>query len=257
MALRISLSVTGGLFLLLLWGACHRDSPESLHIATAANMQFAMDELTEAFSSQTGTDCEVIISSSGKLTAQIREGAPYDVFVSADMKYPQVLYEGGFTYGSPQIYAYGQLVLWSMQENQNLDWENLSRPGIKHIALANPKTAPYGRAAQEALRFHRLEEGLADKLVFGESIAQTNQFITSKAAEVGFTAQSVVMSPAMKGKGKWRPIDPAIYQPIAQGIVLLKNGAEKKQQAEKFLSFLLSEKGKEILLTYGYSTSLD
>jgi len=224
-----------------------------LTIATAANMQFAMQDLTRSFTEQTGTDCEIIVSSSGKLTAQIKEGAPYDVFVSADMKFPNELVESGFTRSKTTVYAYGKLIIWSMTDHIDPSFELLKSEEIRHVAMPNPKTAPYGRAALEALIKNKIYEEIKGKLVFGESVAQTNQFIYSKAAEIGFTAKSIVFSPNMKGKGTWKEIDSDLYAPIAQGIVLLKNRETHRQQSQDFYNFLLSGKGKEILIKFGYS----
>lgn len=241
------------LFLNILLFSCQSSPSERLTIATAANMQFAMEEITRAFTEQTGIECETIVGSSGKLTAQIREGAPFDVFVSADMKYPAVLFEDQLTAAAPEVYAYGQLVLWSLADTLTPSVDQLATEAIRHIALANPQTAPYGAAAVEVLRHHRLYDRVVHKLVFGESIAQVNQFISSQAAEVGFTAQAVVMSPAMQGKGHWRAVDTASYTPIAQGVVILKNQTAPPEQAQQFYDFLFSPSGKEILTTFGYA----
>ena len=170
-------------------------------IAVAANMQFAMRALTHAFEKQNGITCDLIISSSGKLTAQIKAGAPYDLFVSADMKYPEDLYKSGFALEEPKIYAYGKLVLWSMDQEVKPSLAVLKTQAIKHIACANPKTAPYGVAAVEALKHYGLYNQVKSKLVYGESIAQTKQFIISESAELSFTAKSVVLSPDLKGSG--------------------------------------------------------
>lgn len=242
------------LFLLsvTLWG-CGSAGSAALTVATAANMQFAMTALTRAFTRQTGIDCHIVISSSGKLTAQIREGAPYDLFVSADMKYPQTLYKSGLTTGAPMIYAYGKLVLWTVKDTLPPSLQALTDPGTGHIAIANPATAPYGGAAVEVLQHAGIYDQVKDKLVYGESIAQTNQFILSGAASVGFTAQSVVLSPQMKKKGHWIPIDPGSYAPIAQGAVVLKK-EKPDQNAEKFYNFLFSKTARDILEQFGYQT---
>jgi molybdate transport system substrate-binding protein len=230
---------------------CADASREELLVATAANMQFVMQPLAKSFTEETGIKCETIISSSGKLTAQIKEGAPYDVFVSADMKYPNELHESGMTISKPAIYARGKIVLWSADENTFPSIDYLKNTPPDHIALANPKTAPYGMAAIEVLKKNGLFENLKDKLVYGESIAQVNQFVLSGAAEVGFTAKSVVMSPVVKEKGNWMDLNDEEYTPIEQGIVILKN-SEKTNEAQRFLDFIFSEKGKMILKEYGY-----
>ncbi|MBQ0735839.1 molybdate ABC transporter substrate-binding protein [Aquimarina celericrescens] len=238
-------------FLLLFTFGCTSTNSRKVTIATAANMQFVMKEIAAAFTQETGIDCDVIISSSGKLTAQIKEGAPYDVFISADTKYPKILYEKGFTSNIPKIYGYGTLVLWSFSENVPLDINLLTQNQIEHIALANPKTAPYGTAAIEVLKHAKIYDQISEKLVFGESISQTNQFILSGAAQIGFTAKSVVLSPQMKGKGEWISIDSTSYTPIAQAAVIIKKD-KISDAAMKFYEFLFSTKSKEILENFGY-----
>ncbi len=247
------------LWLCLAWAmsSCQSQKSDTLTIATAANMQFAMESLIQAFTSETGISCETAISSSGKLTAQIEEGAPFHVFISADMKYPTRLFENGFSTAEPKVYAYGKLVLWSRIDGLEPSIEVLSDERIRHIALANPKTAPYGAAALEVLTYYQLLDPLAQKLVYGESISQTNQFIISKAAEMGFTAKSVVRSPQMKGEGQWVDIDPSIYSPIAQGVVILKHSGENMPAARAFYDFLFSEKAQRILTDFGYEPGIE
>ncbi len=239
------------LFLTLFSLGCKKNNTNKIAIATAANMQFAMKELSQAFTKQSGIKCDIIVSSSGKLTAQIKEGAPYDLFVSADMKYPEDLYQSGFTTQKPEIYAYGKLVLWSIEEDLKPNIDQLSDEQIKYIAIANPKTAPYGQAAVDVLNYYNIFEKVENKLVYGESISQTNQFIISGSANVGFTAKSVVLSPKVEGKGQWTAIDENSYTPIAQGVVILKKD-NPSEKAEKFYSFLFSERSKEILENFGY-----
>lgn len=217
-------------------------------------MQFVMHELVNAFTEETGIECEVIVGSSGKLTAQIKEGAPFDVFMSANMKFPNELFKSGLTTKKPIIYAYGKLVLWSMFDKVKPNLDSLLANGVKHIALANPKTAPYGQSTIEILKARGIFEQVKSKLVYGESVSQTNQFITSKVVEVGFTAKSVVLSSNMKEKGTWVEIDSSYYSPIAQGIVILKNRTSQISEAENFYNFLFSSKAKEILNKFGYVT---
>ncbi len=239
--------------LIFFFFSCAKDEQSKLTIATAANMQFAIKEIVQSFEKETGIACEMVISSSGKLTAQIKEGAPYDIFVSANMKYPNKLYKSGFTLKQPDIYAFGKLVMWSMRKDIKLSFEVLEDKHIKHIAMANPKTAPYGFSAKEVLINRGIYRKIEKKLVFGESVLQTNQFIASGVAEIGFTAKSVVLSPKIKENDNWIEIDPNLYSPIAQGIVILINRQEQEQKAKEFNDFLLSSKGKEILNNFGYS----
>ena len=227
---------------------------EKLTIAMAANVQFAMDEIINEFEKESGITIVRNISSSGRITAQIKQGAPYDVFLSANMKYPESLYKDGFTAAAPKIYAYGMLVLWSMNGIETADGiSGILKENVSKIAIANPEYAPYGEAAIEALRHYGLYERVLPKLVYGESIGQTSQYILSRAVEAGFTAKSIVMSPAMKGKGSWIEINRNAYTPISQGIVILKHGKENAfESSQKFYNFIFSEQGKRIFRKYGY-----
>lgn len=237
--------------------ACQAKRPaEVITIATAANMQFAMEALSEAFTLQTGISCQLVVSSSGKLTAQIKEGAPFDLFVAANMKYPQAIQESGLALEPPVIYAYGKLVLWTLRKDLVPDLNMLATSAIRQIAIANPKTAPYGQAALESLEHKALAASVKPKLVYGESIAQANQFILTQAADVGFTAMSIVLSPKMKNQGQWVAVDEESYTPIAQGVVLLKNTAPKVELARQFYLFLSTAKAKEILEDFGYQTAV-
>lgn len=241
------------LFLSVFMISCSQTKQNYISIATAANMQFAMKEITNSFTKKTGIKCEIMVSSSGKLTAQIKEGAPYDIFVSADMKFPNELYSSGFSITKPKVYAFGKLIMWTYFDTIQPSFKKLHQKNIQHIAVSNPKTAPYGKAAYEVLHKKGVLNSLEDKFVFGESVAQTNQFITTKAAEIGFTAKSIVFSLQAKEKGNWTDINEEDYSPISQGIVLLKNGSGNKKHTEQFYNFILSEEGKKILTKFGYS----
>ena len=238
--------------LILLVLGCKQPKKETITIAVAANMQFAIEEIAKAFTEHTGVTCSIVIGSSGKLTAQIKEGAPYDIFISANLKYPEEIYKNNLAVYPPKVYGYGQLVLWSMYDQKNLSLSTLLGNGVKHIALANPKTAPYGEAAIEVLEKHKIYDSIKDKLVYGESIAQANQFIISKSTEIGFTAKSVVVSPKMKGKGYWITIDKNSYQPIDQSVIIIKQENQHIQKVQKFYDFLFAEEAKEILEDFGY-----
>jgi molybdate transport system substrate-binding protein len=240
-----------GMFFYL--AGCQDVSRDSLTIAASANMQYAMEELIARFTEESGIPCELIVGSSGKLTAQIAEGAPFDLFFSADMKYPEEIHNRGLTSGPPRIYAYGYLVFWSLEEGLELTKEGMLSDRVSHIAIANPETAPYGRAAEDLLKGMGVYESVESKLVFGESVAQTNQFILSGTAELGLTARSVVSAPGAKGKGQWKEADQALYEPIAQGVVHLKNpDPEKKRWALEFDVFLRSQTAMDILHKFGY-----
>lgn len=242
----------GLILLTIIFAGCKGHQNKKVVVATAANMKSAMANLTKAYTYKTGVEFELIIGSSGKLTAQIMEGAPFDIFIAANMKYPEAVYAGGKARNVPRVYANGKLVLWSMVENIPVSMASLSDSTIGHIALANPKTAPYGDAAQEVLQHYGLMEVLKPKLVFGESIGQTDQFIISQAAQIGFTALSTVLSPEMKGKGSWIPIDPSLYSNISQGVVLIHRKEGANPDTQGFYDFLFSVEAKEILKEFGY-----
>lgn len=249
--------IFGGLFLLLA-GGCQskgkKADPNALSVAVAANVQFAMKELGAQFEKETGIEVETILGSSGKLAAQIRQGAPYDLFISADRKYPAYLYEEGKAAEPPKTYAYGTLVLWTLRDlDISRGMDLLSDPAVHKIGLPNPQTAPYGEQALRVLEYFGLADSLRSKLVFGESIAQANQYILSGVCEIGFTAQSVVMAPELKGKGRWIELDKNAYEPIAQGVVITKYGLENHPEASRrFFDFLFSPKGKAIFEKFGY-----
>jgi molybdate transport system substrate-binding protein len=226
---------------------------EKIKVAVAANAQYAMKEIEKNYETETGKQIELIIGSSGKLTAQIKEGAPFDIFLSADMEYPQVLYKDGLTLSEPKIYGYGQLVLWTCKEFKTLDINTILLPEVKAIVLANPKVAPYGEAAVRAMNYYKVYEKAQSKLVYGESISQVTQYIASQSADIGFTAKSVVLSPEMQGKGKWIDLDKKSYPAIAQGAILIKSStARNKKDTEQFYNYLYSEKAKKVFEKYGY-----
>ena len=226
-----------------------------LTVAVAANVQYTFEELKTAFEKKTGISVKAVIGSSGKFTAQIENGAPFDVFLSADMEYPMTLYKEGLTVNAPKIYAYGALVIWTMTDvDLSGGIEVLADANVKKIAIASPKTAPYGRQAVNALKHYDLYAQVGKKLVYGESIAQANQFITTKAADVGITAKSVVLAPQLKDKGQWIDVPKESYEPIAQGVVILKHAERgKMDEANKLVDFISSSEAGEIFKKYGYA----
>ena len=248
-----SLMITLLLILFLL--SCNIKSTENkLTIAAAANVQFAMDTLADLFERETGIPTNIITGSSGKLTAQILQGAPFDVFLSADMKYPEQIYRSGKALKAPEVYAYGSLILWTLKDDIQPDIDILTSDKITRIAIANPKTAPYGVASIEFLKRMSIYEMVKDKLIFGESISQVNQFITSRSADIGFSAESVVLSSTLPDKGLWIRLDNTKYTPLKQGIVIINRENGKSVEAENFFLFLLSPRAKNILSEFGYKT---
>lgn len=227
---------------------------DTLTVAVAANVQYAFDDLQAEFKKETGHELKPVYNSSGKFAAQIMNGAPFDVFLSADTEFPEKLHKEGFTATAPKIYAYGVLVLWTMKNLDLKQWQGtLAGPAVDKIAIANPKTAPYGRETIKALAHFRLADSLKPKLVIGESISQTNQYIHSRAADAGFTAKSVVVSPEMQGQGSWIELPKDSYQPIAQAAVILRHGQQTRPVlARQFYDFVYSAKARAIFERYGY-----
>ena len=238
----------------LVWGCREgRQETDVLRIAIASNLRFAVDSLATDFTFRYEVPCEVISGSSGKLFAQIREGAPYDLFLSADMAYPESLRTAGLTEEDPEVFAYGALVLWTVNPEIIPSLDKLKDEQIRHIAVANPKTAPFGRAAMEAIAYYGMEGEVGDKLVFGESIAQADQFLLSGSAEIGFTSLATVQSSEFRQRGNWIKVDPSAYTPLPQGAVLLKNKGGTKPDARLFYRYLFSREGQNVLKNFGYS----
>src|SRR3989339_1162263 len=227
---------------------------QPLTVAVAANVKFVFDELKAEFKKSTGIEVNGVFASSGKINAQIKSGAPYDVFMSADMAFPEALYKEGFALTAPRVYARGVLVLWTLQPlDMTEGLRVLLNPAVKKVAMANPKLAPYGAEAMRALDYFKLRASVEPKLIYGESIAQVNQYIDTKSVEIGFTAKSVVLAPQMQGRGKWIEVPRESYQPIEQGVVLLKHGADTNAaSAKQFLEFMASAKARSILDKFGY-----
>lgn len=226
-----------------------------IRIAVAANVSYAIKDLVQAFEKHhPQTQVEVIVGSSGKLYAQIVHGAPYDLFMSADMRYPENLYAQKIATTKPVIYAEGTLAMLSVKaRNYCAEIFVLKDPSIKKIAIANPKTAPYGVAAKEALENVKLYQKLQNKFVYGESISQTVTYAVT-AADIGLVATSSLYAPQMKKYKEaihWSEVDTSLYTPIEQGMVVLK-GAEEDAGVKVFYDFMLSAKAKEILKHFGY-----
>ncbi len=226
-----------------------------INIAVAANVSYAIDELKAEFAkSNPETKVQVTLGSSGKLTAQIKNGAPYGLFMAANMKYPQALYNDKIAVTEPVVYAQGALAYLSIKKQDfGQGIKLLAGDTIGKIAVANPKTAPYGKAAVEAMKRAGVYETVKPKLVYAESISQTVAYAVT-AADIGLIAKSSLYSDKMaqyKEGVNWAPVDPTLYTPIKQGVVLLKNG-ENNSEYKAFYDFILSDVAKRILKQYGY-----
>lgn len=227
-----------------------------IRVAAAADLKFAMDELSAEFEARTGTKVDVTSGSSGNFFAQIESGAPFDLFFSADMEYPRKLEAAGLVEpGSLYKYALGRIVIWT-RADAGVDvakqgWSTLLDPRIQKIAIANPALAPYGRAAVSALQKAGIYEQVKNKLVYGENIAQAAQFVQSGNAHAGIVALSLALSPGMRTGNFWE-IPAEMHAPIEQGAVMLKS-AKNKTAALAFLSFVKSPAGRKILENHGLS----
>jgi molybdate transport system substrate-binding protein len=225
---------------------------QTLKVAVAANLQGVIKVLGKDFKDKTGIEIEPIVGSSGNLSTQLKNGAPYDVFLSADMTFPENLYKEGFSTKAPEVYAYGSLVICSTSDIGFENWERtLMSARIKKIAIANPAIAPYGKAAEEALKQKGVWDDIQPKMVQGESIAQVNTYITTGVVDVGFTTQALIKDTEGKTKLYWSLVDPKSYTPIKQGMVIIKTTKEAAD-AEKFYQYMLSAAAKTILKEYGY-----
>ena len=225
---------------------------QTLKVAAAANLQGVIKILGKDFEDKTGIKIEPIVGSSGNLTTQIKNGAPYDMFLSADMSFPENLYKEGFSTKAPEVYAYGSLVICSTSDIGFENWERtLMTARIKKIAIANPAIAPYGKAAEEALKHKGIWNDIQSKMVQGESIAQVNTYITTSVVDVGFTTQALIKDSEGKTKLYWKLIDPKNYTPIKQGMIVIK-ATKETANAEKFYQYMRSNAAKAILKQYGY-----
>jgi molybdate transport system substrate-binding protein len=230
-------------------------APTEVVIAAAADLKFAMDSLVAVFSKDNPSiTVKVIYGSSGNFFQQIGNGAPFDLFFSADVDYPRQLKQQGKALSDVHVYGTGQLVLWSKTIDPAIDKMNtLLSNSVRKIAIANPAHAPYGKRAEESLHYYQLYDKVKDKLVIGENIAQTAQFAQSGAAEVGIIALSLALSPAMQqAGGKYWLIPADSHQPLQQGYVLLSH-AKDNAGAERFAVYFSSPAAASILRTFGFA----
>ena len=227
-----------------------------LTIAAAADLRFALDEIIPAFQSQhPELGIRVTYGSSGNFYAQLTNHAPFDVFLSADMEYPRKLIEQGLASpGSEFQYGVGHLVLWVVHDSpleiDKRGMRALLEPSVQKIALANPRHAPYGRAAEAALKSTGLYEKVQERLVFGENVAQASQFVESGSADAGLIPLSLALAPRMRAKGRYWQIPLDAYPRMEQGGVIL-SWTKNLRAAEALRDFILGEQGKTILRRFG------
>ncbi len=245
-------------WLLFLFMALHHTAhaDEKILIAAAANLNPAMDDIRKGFEKAHPTiDVKVSYGSSGNFFAQIKQGAPFDIFFSADTTYPARLEEEGLAVkGGSTIYAFGSIVFWIPKNsalNPRKGLHLVLDPKVKKLAIANQRLAPYGMAAEEALRYYGLWDKVQEKLVFGENLSQTAQFVQSGAADVGIIALSQAISPKMENEGDYWVIPAESYNKLGQAYVVLQKGKDKPG-VRKFLEFVHGKKGEKVFSQYGY-----
>jgi molybdate transport system substrate-binding protein len=228
---------------------------EEALVAVAANFSAPMQQIAASFQKDTGHQLKLSFGATGGIYAQIKNGGPFDVFLAADQITPQTLEAEGLGVAATRFnYATGQLVLWSKQDGLVDDkGQVLSGKNIQRIALANPKLAPYGVAAWETMTALGLLEELKPKMVLGDNIAQTYQFVSTQNAQVGFVALSQVFANGQLTSGSAWIVPPHLYKPIRQDVILLKNGKDNSA-AKALLMYLKGEKAKAVMKSYGYLT---
>lgn len=243
---------------MLLLGA--RGFAGELVVAAAADLSGAAAEIADGFEKSTGNKVRLTLGSSGNFHAQIVNGAPFDVFLSADTSYVRNLENAGLAEaGSGSVYAIGRIVLWTRRNSpasaQALGMKSLVQPQVRKIAIANPDHAPYGRAAVSAMQSAGIYNEVKDKLVLGENISQTAQFVQSGAADIGILALSLAVSNVMKDQGQYWEIPPDSYPRMEQGAVILKHAqrAGHAAVARQFIDYLRGAQGRAVLQRYGFS----
>ncbi len=243
--------------LLLAATAFCANEPATLTIAAASDLRFALQELAARYEQQSGSKVSVTYGSSGNFHAQIGNGAPFDLFFSADIDYPRQLEAAGLAEsGTLYEYAVGRLVLWvpadSPVDVAKRGWDALLDPAVRKIAIANPRHAPYGRAAVAALKSAGIYERVESKLVYGENISQAAQFVQSGNAQAALLAFSLAVSPPLASAGKYWEVPAAAHPPIVQGAMVLKS-SPRKALAKAFLEFVKSAEGRTILRRCGFT----
>ncbi len=244
------------LIALLAMAFLHKFCPaQSITVAAAADLQFAMQDITAAFQKETGKEVKLIYGSSGNFFQQLQNGAPFDMFFSANLDYPKKLQAAGLTEPrSYYEYAKGKIVIW-VPNDSKLDLKAglkaLLNNSIGKIAVANPQHAPYGQAAVAAMEKEGIYDQVKNKLVLGENISQTASFVVSGSADVGIVALSLALSPNMKDKGRYVEIPADEYPPIEQACVILTS-SKNKETAKQFLSYIKTSVVAATLKRYGF-----
>lgn len=226
---------------------------EKITVAAAADLKFAMDEILTNFKkANPGQDVVVVYGSSGKFHTQIQQDAPFDIFFSADIAFPQELVKAGLAAAEVKPYAIGRIVLWSTtMDASKMTLASLTDPKVTRIAMANPKHAPYGKRAEEALRAAGLWDKVEPKLIYGENIAATAQYVQTGNVQVGLIALSLAMNPELASKGGYTLIDDKLHSPLEQGFVITKRAASNPL-AKRFADYMSSKAARAVMTKYGF-----
>lgn len=227
---------------------------EEVRVAAASDLNFAIKEIVAGFEQRTGNSVRLTLGSSGNFYAQITNGAPFDVFLSANVIYVDELARRGFSVsGSNFVYGIGRIALWTRNSShidiEKLGMQSLLDPSVKKIAIANPQHAPYGKAAIAALEYAKVYDRVKAKLVYGENIAQAAQFVQSGAADIGVIALSIALSKPMQAAGRYWTIPSDSYSQLEQTAALLKHAGPA---AREFLEWLKGPEAREIFKKYGF-----
>lgn len=247
-----------GLILTFIITGCNIQT-QKVSIAAASDLKFALDSVISVFQKQYSSQkIEVIYGSSGKFFEQIQYDAPFDLYFSADVSYPQKLKEEGFAISEVKIYGIGRIVIWSKKLDPNIKKMNsLLNTNLNKIAIANPDHAPYGERAQESMIYYKIYERVKNKFVLGENISQAAQFVQLGAADIGIVALSIALSPNMqKEGGKYYVIPEESHKPLEQGYVILKH-AKNNPDVVKFYDFMATPKAVAILAHFGFTQKTD
>lgn len=226
---------------------------EKITVAAAADLKFAMDEIVAVYKKANPSDeVDVVYGSSGKFHTQIQQGAPYDLFFSADIGFPRELAAAGLAASEVKPYAFGRIVLWSAgMDATKMTLSSLTDPKITRIAIANPKHAPYGKRAEEALKAAGVWDKVESKLVYGENIAQTAQYVQTGNAQVGIIALSLAVNSELARKGGYWMIPDNLHQPLEQGYIVTKR-AESNPLAKRFAGYIASKSSRAVMTKYGF-----
>ena len=226
---------------------------EKITVAAAADLKFAMDEIVITFKkANSGDEIDVIYGSSGKFHTQIQQGAPYDLYFSADISFPRELAKNGFSASEVKPYAFGRIVLWSASlDATKMTLSSLTDPKITRIAIANPKHAPYGKRAEEALRASNLWDQVEPKLVYGENISHTAQLVQTKNAQVGIIALALAINSELASKGGYWLIPENMHEPLEQGFIITKEGTNNAL-AKRFADYMGGKPARAVMTKYGF-----